>query len=420
MRISIPTSTLFLPLALILGACQANSSNQKEESEITPHGTSEVTWLGTLHMNDSTDLPFHFDWDKEHQNITIENADERIFVDSTYTIGDSIAFVMPVFQSELHVLMGDDTWNGYWTKTDAKNYWMPFTAKDQSIGAPDRFTQVEANNNTPLPGRWEVELRTGTDNPKPAIGEFSVNEFGNVKGSFITETGDYRFLSGEFDGNRLVLSAFDGMHAYLFEAEYINGELRGTHYSGLTYAQHWKATPSEDFQLRDPKELTFLKEGYTTVSFGAQALNGDSFMFNGENIKGPTIIQIMGSWCPNCMDETRYFTELYQDYHKDGLSVVGITFETRTKLEDALPAIERMVADLDIPYNIVFGGQARSESIASTLPMIDNFMSYPTSIFLDKEGRVREIHTGFSGPGTSIYEQYTFETEALIETMLNE
>ena len=34
------------------------------------------------------------------------------------------------------------------------------------------------------------------------------------------------------------------------------------------------------------------------------------------------------------------------------------------------------------------------------LPMLNHVLSYPTTIFLDKQGKVRKIHTGFNGPAT--------------------
>ncbi len=406
-------SFMLIAAGLTLTACRSSSSDQESVSDPMP-------MLGILDMNDSIKLPFRFRWDADQQLMIIQNAEEEIRVDSIYSIGDTTTLVLPVFQSELHVLISDSTWSGYWTKTDAENYWMPFSAKQQQDGYTDRFPWIQEDGSSSIPYRWEVEFRTGTDNPKTAIGEFEVDAQGVITGSFITETGDYRFLEGEFDGRNFVVSTFDGMHAYLFKAIYDGTELRGMHYSGLTYAQPWKAFPNDAIELRDPTELTFLKEGYETISFEVDGLDGNTYSFNGNQVEGPTIIQIMGSWCPNCMDETRYFNSLHYKYADQGLNIIGITYEVRGELSAALPAIQKMKKDLDIPYTIVFGGQARSESIEKTLPMIDNFMSYPTSIFLDKDGNVRRIHTGFSGPGTSAYEQYTIETEDLIQTMLAE
>ena len=48
-------------------------------------------------------------------------------------------------------------------------------------------------------------------------------------------------------------------------------------------------------------------------------------------------------------------------------------------------------------------------------------MSYPTTIFIDKKGKVREIHTGFSGPGTGkYYDEFVTEFNQLMDKLISE
>ncbi|WP_170266327.1 TlpA family protein disulfide reductase [Phaeocystidibacter luteus] len=404
--------TILFASALVL-SCSNNSDSSK--APIQEANNTAVTWRGVLQMNDSTELPFNFV--VEDDLVTITNGEEKVIIDSIVEVGDTTELYLPVFQTVFKVHRDTKTWNGYWQKLDADDYRMPFTA---SKGVEYRFNNVVWKSEISLPAKWEVTLRSGTDNEKPAIGEFHVKPNGAATGTFLTETGDYRFLQGMFDGRNLKLSGFDGTHAYFFDAVYDGQQLSGTHYSGKTYAQPWTAIPNDDFELRDPTQLTFIKDGYEGISFSLPTVNGEDFTFDGKSTNGPTIIQIMGSWCPNCMDETRYFKQLHEKYAERGLTIIGITYEYKPELEEAKPAIQKMIRDLDIPYTIVYGGLANPESIATTLPMIENFMSYPTSIFIDSEGNVRRIHTGFSGPGTSEFEPYSVETEALIEEMLGE
>ncbi|NVK28925.1 MAG: TlpA family protein disulfide reductase [Flavobacteriia bacterium] len=393
-------------------SCSNNSESQNQLAQDS--NTSSETWRGVLQMNDSTELPFNFK--VEDELFIITNGKEEIVIDSVVENGDTSQLYLPVFQTVFKVVRGENQWNGYWQKLDAENYRMPFTATKD---VPYRFEST-VEDEVSLPTKWEVTLRAGTDKEKPAIGEFHVEANGRATGTFLTETGDYRFLEGIFDGENLKLSGFDGTHAYFFDATYDGQMLNGTHYSGKTYAQPWTAIPNDTFELSDPTHLTFLKEGYNGVSFELQAPDGSMYAFEGKSENGPTIIQIMGSWCPNCMDETRYFKQLHEKYSKYGLTIIGITYEYKAELSEAKPAIQKMIRDLDIPYTVVFGGLANPESIATTLPMLENFMSYPTSIFIDSKGNVRRIHTGYSGPGTSEFEPYSTETEALIEEMLGE
>jgi hypothetical protein len=52
--------------------------------------------------------------------------------------------------------------------------------------------------------------------------------------------------------------------------------------------------------------------------------------------------------------------------------------------------------------------------------MLNQIVSYPTMIFIDKFGEVRRIHTGFSGPATSTYEDFKADFNLFINELLNE
>ena len=133
------------------------------------------------------------------------------------------------------------------------------------------------------------------------------------------------------------------------------------------------------------------------------------------------IVQILGTWCPNCMDETRYLVELYQKFNDQGLEVIGLDFEPKPTLAYFKSRMARYRKDLNVPYTVLLAGHSDKNKAAEALPMLNQILSFPTTIILDKSGSIREIHTGFSGPGTGIeYENYSRETEALIKGLLRE
>jgi hypothetical protein len=58
---------------------------------------------------------------------------------------------------------------------------------------------------------------------------------------------------------------------------------------------------------------------------------------------------------------------------------------------------------------------------AKTLPMLNKVLSFPTTIFIDRKGIVRQIHTGFSGPGTGIYyDEFVSDFNAFTEKLILE
>jgi len=170
------------------------------------------------------------------------------------------------------------------------------------------------------------------------------------------------------------------------------------------------------------KELTYLKEGYDKIAFSFPDESGSLISLKDEKYQDKlVIVQIFGTWCPNCMDETRYLVDLHKKYHKRGLEIIGLDFEITPTLEYFKPRVERFRKDLEVPYDIVLAGHANKKKAAEALPMLNHILSYPTAIIIDRKGEIKEIHTGFSGPGTGeAYQNYEKEMEGLIESLLAE
>lgn len=418
---------LFL-CSLFLSSCNNNAKNPSSGNAQESNEPRYEYWIGQITIVDSVELPFYmsFHWDPEvnyDSTLHLYNGNQRVIIEEIEQKGDTTLYYLPVYPTVIKVVSTDTSMTGVWERLDVPNYRLPFSAKFvRTNEQPTSNVHHIWDHTVPnLPGdRWKVVFESDSEDPDYAIGEFKQEEFGDLTAAFARETGDYGGLTGSFDGESLILSSFDGTHAYVFKAKLENDTLKGYHYSGKGYAEPFYAVPSEDFELRDPTQLTFLKEGYETVRFTLPLPSGEEFTFNGKTANTPTIIQIMGSWCPNCRDESEYFRRLHRRYGERGLNIIGITFERWDDLESSRPSIEKMMTDLYIPYTIVFGGKATGQQISKVLPMIDNFMSYPTSIFIDREGNVRRIHTGFNGPTTEEYLPYTEETEALIEELLAE
>jgi hypothetical protein len=62
-----------------------------------------------------------------------------------------------------------------------------------------------------------------------------------------------------------------------------------------------------------------------------------------------------------------------------------------------------MIDKLDVGYDFVIAGTNDKEKAALTLPMLNKVVAFPTTIFIGRDGKVKRIHTGFSGPGTGVY-----------------
>ncbi|MEM6803899.1 MAG: TlpA disulfide reductase family protein [Bacteroidota bacterium] len=409
---------LFLSLlascGIILLSCQPDSQSPRE--------LKTGMWLGQLQLREEAALPFQFTLSEEGEgySMIIFNADEEIEVEEIERKGDSLFIKMPVFDSEFTLSIEENgELKGEWYEyTRGIDYRIPFLAKQGDF--PRFAAEKEAEQISKL---YSVTFSPNLEGEAVAIGEFSqLNE--KVIGTFQTETGDYRYLEGIMDGNKLKLSAFDGSHAFLFIAELRGDSISGNFWSGSHWLETWIGKADPEASLRSPDELTYLKDGYTSFEFKFPNLEGDSVSFTDPLFQDKvSIIQIMGSWCPNCMDETRLYAKWYEKYQKQGLEIVGIAFERTSKgMPQAIKNIQRMSKRLGATYPFLIAATNNDKSVASEkFPMLNKIISFPTSIFVDKKGRVRKIHTGFNGPGTGdIYTRYVEDYEAFIEKMLDE
>lgn len=352
-------------------------------------------WQAKLTLNDSLGvvLPFILELDAQGgYDWFIRNGEERIAIGSPDLEADSFRMDIPVFESELNLHRKGNKLVGNWIKYGSRK-----TPIEIVMEPSERFTRKKEAK-TSLQGNYELHFSPGTADEYPAIGKFN-SKGGMLKGTILTETGDYRYLVGIIDGNKFKLSTFDGAHAFLFTGDIIGDSLIGTFYSGTTWQEPFSGKLNNNFELKKATELTYLKKGYETIKFEALDLNGDEFKFPKDFPEGkPVLIQILGSWCPNCMDETRLLVEIKKN--QPNLKIIGLAYERSLDSSVAFPNIRRMIRDLDVNYPVYLAGTWRKSDAAKTLPMLNTIISYPTLIMLNSQGKPTYIHTGFSGPGT--------------------
>lgn len=385
----------------------------------------EGTYRGVLILNEekSIELPFNFDvsYKSKKPNIIIKNADERIVVNEISVKGDSLIFKMPVFDTEFRTVFVGDNLEGVWINNyKTTNNKIRFKA---TYGETNRFLVGPGKANPIFEGRWETTFSPDTKDSSKAIGIFHhVEQTDYVTGTFLTETGDYRYLEGIKHNNNLYLSCFDGSHAFLFVAEYSNLKLTGMFYSGATWQEPWEAKLNQKVKLANAEEITFLKNKEEKINFSFPDLNKKTISLNDKKFENkPVIIQVMGSWCPNCMDESAYLADVYKQYKHQGLEIIALAFEKTTDFEKAKNQVLRLQKRFKMDYTILITQQTGKDKASEVLKALNKITAFPTTIFLNKQHQVVKIHTGFSGPATgNDYELFKRNTENVIERLLKE
>ncbi len=357
----------------------------------------------------------------EVYQTSLVNGQERVRINDVSFLDGELLLRFPAFNNEIRAtlidgkLVGELTIVGRFGKTQV----MPFSAM------PGNQRNQEGSDAPmhDMSGRWQVRFHAPDGTDSPSVGEFA-QRGSRLFGTFLTPNGDFRFLAGHVLGNGFKLSTFDGAHAFLFSGEIgETGDIQNASFwSATSWHQNWSATRNEDIKLPNAFQRTFLKPGYDTFEFEFPDPAGVVVSLADEKFAGKVVlITIAGTWCPNCNDEAAFMAPLHKEYRDQGLEVVALMFEHFEEHDIAAEQVLRFREKFDIEYDTLIAGISDKTAASEVLPALSAVLAYPTTIFTDRGGRVRQIHTGFSGPGTGEhYEQLQQEFRSLITTLLAE
>jgi peroxiredoxin len=404
---------LFTFFSLLLTATFFVSAQQK---------TTGTWWRAELHRTDGQSIVFNFEWTTEKGKPVwfIRNASERIRVTDIQVKADSLIIQMPLFESQFRIKNDAGALTGNWIKGGSvKTQIMLFTATRGS----QRFipgTETPPNIN----GRWAAVFanKNSTD---PAIAEFTQHR-NYLTGTFLNPTGDYRYLEGTINNDTLQLSCFDGGHAFLFTAKIDdkNNISNGWFYSGAVYKGAWHAIKNDTATLPPDDVAMYVRPGEEKLHFTFNDLEGKRVSIDDERFKNKVVIvQLMGSWCPNCMDETAFLSDYYNKNKQRGIEIVSLAYEYSADRDRSVKTLKKFQQRFNVTYPMLITGVTVNDSLRTekTLPELTPIKFFPSSAILDKKGRVRKLDTGFNGPGTGEhYLLYKKEFEETVDKLLSE
>jgi thiol-disulfide isomerase/thioredoxin len=201
------------------------------------------------------------------------------------------------------------------------------------------------------------------------------------------------------------LSRFDGIHVLAMDGEFAaDGSLKGQ-IGGIKALSAFTAERAKDAAAADPNALagglTHVKDPQEPFRFSGVDQSGKKVDQSNPEFKGkPVIVDIFGTWCPNCHDEAPLLEQLYRKYQAQGLVIVGLAYEYIDDTPRNLRQIGIYRDKFGITFPLLLAGTTDQGQIGKTLPQLVNFGAYPTTVFLDRNGRVHAIHAGFAGPST--------------------
>ena len=238
---------------------------------------------------------------------------------------------------------------------------------------------------------------------------------GVVEATILRIDGDTGTLSGHFDQGVFRLSHYAGERPTLLEVTtrpdgslgLVLTDQSGRRELSALSADRAKAagaTPS------DPMNFTTVSDKSAPFAFNFPDLTGKVVSnTDGRFRHKVVVIDIMGSWCPNCHDEAPYLQALYAKHRHEGLEIVALDFEQPDQL--AKPdRLRAFIQRYGLTYTVLLAGQPKEAS--AKLPQAVNLNAWPTTFFIGRDGRVKAVHVGFTSPGSG---QRDVETKAAFE-----
>jgi thiol-disulfide isomerase/thioredoxin len=401
--------------AATLAGCQRNTPSAAQSVQMGTYRVALATPGG--------ELPFGLTLEKRGDATVayLLNGPERLEVTDVRIDGNHLDIKMPGYENRLIAEATGDQLVGEieLDKLNGQNQHVPLQAR---LGDSYRFFPQPGSGHADLSGHWSVTFHDSDGTSEPAVGEFTQSQ-DVVTGTFLTTTGDHRYLAGQVKGDELYLSTFDGAHVFLYRARLgPDGALNGDFWSGLKSHETWNGTRNAAAALPDAYSLTAMKGGGKRLDFSFPDLSGKPVSDQDPQFKGKVlIVAVAGSWCPNCHDEAAFLAPLYQEYRAKGLEIVSLQFEHFGDFERAAAATQRFRQHYKIEYTTLIAGISDKDDASKRLPALQQVVGFPTTIFVDRKGVVRKIHTGFSGPATGEhYTQFVNEVKTELDQLLAE
>jgi thiol-disulfide isomerase/thioredoxin len=302
----------------------------------------------------------------------------------------------------------------------------PFTAKRVA-----KIADPAASPNAPdISGSWEIATKSAKGESAwefradPPASKSSV-----IKTVIQRIDGDTGGLWGTWNGTSYTVGHFNAAGAAQYSVTpqpngtlLIKGLLGGGH--GAVASDLIARRPADARKQNlpaptDPTEQTSVKDPSVPFVFSFPDLAGKTVSNSDPQFRGKVVIvAIGGSWCPNCHDEAPFLVSLYKKFHSKGLEIVNLDFEQGDPETDTA-RLKAFIAHYGITYPVLVGGT--TDQLAERIPQGVNLNCWPTSFFLGRDGRVKEIHAGFAGPGnTAGHIALERDVTALIEKLLAE
>jgi thiol-disulfide isomerase/thioredoxin len=354
----------------------------------------EGTWDATVAVN-GVSVPFRIEIDGTGADVRsyFFNGDDRVNPSNSGTFqNDSLVLNFDNYATKLEATLNDGILTGTYGGGAANAY--AFRAKrheaslvaSRDLHAPD------------ISGLWEIQVQS----PKGEVAwHLVVNQAGaGIDASILRVDGDTGDLSGSYKDGRFILSHFTGERPFYVEVKPQSDGSLELQISSFHDTQNLVALRPAEARARnvappdDPTEHTKMNDPSRPLRFSFPDVTGRVVSNTDDRFQGKVVlVNVTGSWCPNCHDEAPFLEELYRKYHGLGLEIVALDFEPQEQLK-SLSRVRAFIKGFGIEYTYLIAGEP--SELNDKIPQAENLNAWPTTFFIGRNGLVRSIHTGFT------------------------
>jgi thiol-disulfide isomerase/thioredoxin len=373
-------------------------------------------WDATVTVKD-LEVPFRFEISGDGSKIAASffNGDAKFTSSSGSLANGALLINWDYTASKLEATVHDGVIDGKYFRAgrDAKTVY-PFHAKRF---APSALATEDVPS---VAGLWEIPVQSDKGE---AGWLFNVRQSGpEVTAAILRIDGDTGALEGTYKDGKFILSHFSGARPAVFEVKKLADGSLDILQNGKTKLAAIRSSEARVKGLpepADPSKHTSVKDPTKPFTFAFTDLNGKLVTNEDARFAGKVVlINITGSWCPNCHDEAPFLVALYKKYHSKGLEIVGLSFEEEDQLKDPV-RLRAFVKKYGIEYTMLMGGDW--EQAKDKLAQAVNWNAWPTTFFVGRDGLVRGAHAGFPSSGSGdLFTKAKEEFEAKVEKLLAE
>jgi thiol-disulfide isomerase/thioredoxin len=374
-------------------------------------------WDATITFNGES-IPFRLQIAGDGSNVQgwLFNGDDKVIANAGSFQNGSLVLNFDSYAAKLEAKLENGALVGQYG---------PMLKKTYPVVAHRHTAETNAGANAPsINGLWEVAVKSskGEQAWRLIVQQKSAS---NVSAAILRVDGDTGALTGSYKDGHFVLSHFSGGRpALMILTPAADGTL-AVDMTDLHGKSQLTATRPDVARAKglppptDPDHHTTVKDPSEPFRFSAPDLSGKQVSNTDARFQGKVVlVNVTGSWCPNCHDEAPFLAELFRKYRSQGLEVVALSFEEEDQLKNPT-RLRAFMKEYGIDYTVLLAGTTEERDAKLTQPL--NLNSWPTTFFLGRDGRVRFVHAGFPGPASGdLYRQAAHEFYSQVESLLAE